>query len=82
MTLLYRFPTNVCAVNIKLYFYLPCVTRFYMVSGEKGWYPDGTDCRSAESHKSYCVKESELFASFLTAVSALSTFSSPHSQFL
>ncbi|XP_023320697.1 A disintegrin and metalloproteinase with thrombospondin motifs 18 isoform X2 [Eurytemora carolleeae] len=30
--------------------------RFYMVSGEKGWYPDGTDCRSGESRSSFCVK--------------------------
>ena len=33
--------------------------RFYMVSGEKGWFPYGTDCsRGMETKDSFCVKVS------------------------
>ena len=36
--------------------------RFYMVSGEKGWFPYGTDCSGGEGDKSsYCVKETMLY---------------------
>ena len=31
-------------------------TRFYMVSGEKGWFPYGTDCSGGAKRSAYCVK--------------------------
>ena len=30
--------------------------RFYMVTGEKGWLPYGTDCSGEEKREAYCVK--------------------------
>ena len=36
--------------------------RFYMVSGEKGWFPYGTDCSRGIGRKdSFCVKVSDIF---------------------
>ena len=33
--------------------------RFYMVSGEKGWFPYGTDCgRGTAGREAYCIKVS------------------------
>ena len=30
--------------------------RFYMVTGEKGWLPYGTDCSGEAKREAYCVK--------------------------
>ena len=30
--------------------------RFYMVTGEKGWLPYGTDCSGEDKREAYCVK--------------------------
>ena len=32
------------------------VIRFYMVTGEKGWLPYGTDCSGEAKREAYCVK--------------------------
>ena len=33
------------------------IDRFYMVSGEKGWFPYGTDCsRGIDRREAYCIK--------------------------
>ena len=37
---------------------LKVVSRFYMVTGEKGWFPYGTDCSGEGAREAYCVKVS------------------------
>ena len=32
------------------------IIRFYMVTGEKGWLPYGTDCSGEAKREAYCVK--------------------------
>ena len=32
------------------------IMRFYMVTGEKGWLPYGTDCSGEAKREAYCVK--------------------------
>ena len=34
----------------------PPTCRFYMVTGEKGWLPYGTDCSGEDRREAYCVK--------------------------
>ena len=40
------------------YISLLCL-RFYMVTGEKGWLPYGTDCSGEDKREAYCVKVGE-----------------------
>ena len=43
---------------VEKYISLLCL-RFYMVTGEKGWLPYGTDCSGEDKREAYCVKVSE-----------------------
>ena len=44
------------------------VIRFYMVTGEKGWLPYGTDCSGEAKREAYCVKVSVTTFSFANKV--------------
>ena len=52
--------------SLILYCFTVTLFRFYMVSGEKGWFPYGTDCSRGRGRRdaAYCVKVSRAFVFF------------------